>query len=92
MDNDEQCLLINVANQIEAGMIEEMLKDADIPCIIKGHGSSGYMTTCFGGSLIGLNIYVPQEQLERAKELVAVGFLNPGGEIVDSEFAEQTDE
>lgn len=67
---DDQVLLFR-GDDIQAGILEAMLKDAGIPCLREGRLGSG-LTTWAGGMLESYSIYVPFALYEKADELAVV--------------------
>lgn len=70
MSNFKEVKLCFVANNIEAEMIMEALKNNDIPAIKKGVGSSDIMNVYGGFSLFGEEIFVGDQNLEKAEEIL----------------------
>ncbi len=62
-------LLISVPNEIEAGMIETLLAEENIPVIRKQRGAGQYLEIYMGMSTYGIDLYVAEEHLELAKAL-----------------------
>lgn len=63
-------LLTSVPNEIEAGMIETLLKEEEIPVIRKQRGAGQYLEIYMAMSTYGIDLYVADEHLEMAKALV----------------------
>ena len=61
--------LINVANQMEADMLVELLKNNEINAMAKTSGSGGYLQVAMGTNMFGVDIYVDEEQYEEAKKI-----------------------
>lgn len=62
--------LRSISNEIELGMIKEILKDNNIPYIVKDYGSGGYMRIISGGSLFGTDIMVKEADFDKANSLL----------------------
>ena len=77
-------LVLNVASMVEAGMFAEVLQNAGIPCIIKGHGAGDAMRIYMGYSAAGFGIYVEPERREEARTLLTL-MLTP----VDGDWEEE---
>ena len=50
-------------------IMESILKDAQIPYLLKDRGSGGMMKIIAGYSVMGTDIFVKEEQLETARAL-----------------------
>lgn len=70
--------LIGVQSQLESDLLMEMLKAENIPSIRKLEGSGSYLNITMGFSAFGADIYVDEDDYERAKELLEV-WEAPGG-------------
>ncbi|GKX31955.1 hypothetical protein SH1V18_44350 [Vallitalea longa] len=62
--------LINVASMYEANIIISLLKSYDIPALYKSKGSGEYLQVATGINYQGVDIYVPVESMEKAKEII----------------------
>lgn len=60
-------LLFNAASAPEAGMAEEILKGAGIPCYLKTPGAGELYMAAVN---MGVKVYVSEEDFERASELI----------------------
>lgn len=89
---DNQPVLLTVrGNNFEAGQIKAFLEDSNIPVMIKHRGSDQYLTVIFGSGgifsgLQSVEIYVPENALEKAKQLIEVF------DCAEIEFDEYDDE
>jgi len=63
-------LLTSVPNEIEAGMIETLLTEENIPVIKKQRGAGQYLEIYMGMSTYGVDLYVAEEHLNLAKTLI----------------------
>ena len=71
-------LLADVDDGVEAGLLEGLLRQNDIP-FVKRHREAGeYISILMGRSAYGVGILVDERDYERARELLA--FLRPGGD------------
>ena len=61
---------MNTTDICQANIIESMLRAHDIPVLRKHKGFDGYMKIVAGRTLLGVDIYVPQNALEAALEIV----------------------
>lgn len=62
--------IFNSGNVLQTQMIQEMLKEHGIACVKKDIGAGGYMTIATGMSVSGADIYVSEEEAQRATELI----------------------
>lgn len=76
-------LIISTSDQIQTRMVENLLKEAGIPCISKYKGYGGYLKVYMGTSVYGIDTYVNDEDYDRAKEIVDVFFAAPPDESQD---------
>jgi len=79
-------LLTSVSSQMEAGMIEALLAEADIPVIRKQRGAGQYLEIYMAMSTYGVELYVAEEHLEKARELI--GHTQAQSHELDEEMAE----
>jgi hypothetical protein len=61
--------LADVGNSFEADSLEALLRSFDIPVLVKPAGAGGYMEVYMGYTRLGVDVYVPQEDYERAAEI-----------------------
>ena len=64
--------LVTVVNNYDAGIILNLLESNDIPCLKKDKFTGGYMNLLMGFSVYGQDIYVDEEDYERAMELITI--------------------
>jgi len=69
--------LIQVFNDVEADIVEGLLKEHGIVCVRKYKGSRGYMKVVMGTAL-GVDIYVKPEDYKTAKEIIENTSLEGG--------------
>lgn len=62
--------LISVANELEANLIDSVLKAEGIPTLIKHKDIGAYLNIEMGMSNFGLDIFVPESLVERGKEVI----------------------
>ena len=77
-------LLTTVYDNTLMPVVESILRDAEIPYLIKERGTGGVMKVFMGFSMMGTDIFVKREHLETATALIT-----PPEEI---EEAEESDE
>lgn len=73
----------NARDEIEANMILECLKQADIEGYAQGNGSGEYMKIVQGFSVFGQDIYVEDEDADKAKAIID-GIISSQEEECDS--------
>ncbi|SHI41915.1 putative signal transducing protein [Lutispora thermophila] len=67
--------LVQVFNDVEADIVEGLLKDCGIVSIRKYKGAKGYMKVVMGTAM-GVDIYVKPEDYKEAKEILESINLN----------------
>lgn len=70
-ENNAEAFLLSVSSSMEADMIESLLKADDIPVLRKYRESGGYMMIMMGSTIYGVDLYVPCDMLDKAREIVA---------------------
>ncbi|MDR3552432.1 MAG: DUF2007 domain-containing protein [Clostridia bacterium] len=65
--------LCSVAGNSESAMAEGRLKSAGIPVYIKQREIGGYMRVLMGYSVYGADLYVPEDQLDAARDALQLG-------------------
>ena len=70
IQNDHEALLTTVQKTYEADNIAALLSMEDIPILKKHRGTGGYLDIYMGTSMYGIDIYVPSECLDKAKEIL----------------------
>lgn len=73
----------SAANDIDAGLIMNLLINNNIPCFKKDNGAGGYMNVYMGYSVYGEDIYVDRKDYEAALNLI--NSLEPDKESMDTE-------
>lgn len=68
----EEAFLLSAANSIEADMIEAILNANDIPVLRKYKESGGYLKIYMGDTIYGVDLYVPQPLLDKARDIIEV--------------------
>ena len=80
-------LLTTVYDNTLLPVVESILRDAEIPYLIKERGTGGVMKVFMGFSMMGSDIFVKREDLETAMALIT-----PSDEIEEIEEAEESDQ
>lgn len=63
--------LCTAMNSFEADIMESKLRSENIPCLKKYEGASNYLEIFMGAnSMFPIDIYVPEETLEDAKNII----------------------
>jgi hypothetical protein len=62
--------ITSVSNEVDAGLIMDLLFNNNIPCFKKSVGSGGYMNIFMGYSIFGEEIYVSEKDVNKAQELL----------------------
>jgi hypothetical protein len=68
--NYNEALLISNLSNIESDIITSILNAYEIPYIKKSKGPGDIMEIYFGATSFGIDIYVPTDMLQFAKELI----------------------
>lgn len=84
--DDELALLTTVYDNTLLSVFESILRDAEIPYLIKERGSGSAVKIITGFSMFGTDLFVRKEHLELATELITP----PEGE--EGEEEEETEE
>jgi len=81
--------LCTVNDSFQADLLESKLRGENIPCQKKYVGGSNYLEIVFGNNLVGdIELYVPPECLEDAKNIIVPVDLDECEEIEDEEGKE----
>ena len=67
-------LLTTVSDFTESQMIVGLLKDENIPVLVKDLGLGGFMKVTMGYTVFGQELYVSEADFDRAAELVKAFF------------------
>lgn len=70
--NSAEAFLISVADGMQADILESKLKFYGVPVRRKYKESGDYLTVYMGATPFGIDLYVPQELLEQASELISL--------------------
>ena len=90
---NEQVYLMNVRDEIEATVIESLLKDNSISVLKKFNESSGYISIVMGSSPTGIDIYVSQRNYIEAKAIIEAEIVSEEEEnSFDSDFGENIED
>ena len=74
--------LCTVTDSFQADILESKLRSENIPCEKKYIGSSNYLEIVFGTNTVGeIELYVPAECLEDAKNIIVPVDLDDCGEL-----------
>lgn len=68
--NFREALLISDLNMVDAKIVSSILESYNIPYIKKSKGSGGIMEIYTGINKYGIDIYVPSNVIDVAKELI----------------------
>ncbi|MBR2293456.1 MAG: DUF2007 domain-containing protein [Clostridia bacterium] len=68
--DEELALAATTDNHIQIMIWESLLRDAEIPYLLKERGSGSAMKVIGGYSVFNTDLYVRREQLEAARELL----------------------
>lgn len=69
-EHDSEAFLMSVSTGMEADMIESLLKANEIPVLRKYREAGGYLMVIMGDTVYGVDLYVPEDLLCKARELV----------------------
>lgn len=64
--------LMSTGNKIQAELIVQMLKQNGINCYYKENGAGSYMNISSGFSVFGQEIFINEEDKEKAEELIDI--------------------
>lgn len=62
--------LISTSNEMELGMIKEILDNNNIPYIIRDYGPGGHMRIIGGCSIFGTDVMVNEDDFHKANNLL----------------------
>ena len=62
--------IATVTNPVERALIQDLLKQAEIPCLTQARFSSDPLPVLAGSSVLGENIFVLEQHEQLAKELI----------------------
>lgn len=68
--DDTLALLTTVYDSTQLAVLESILRDAEIPYMIKERGSGSSVKIITGFSMFGTDLFVRRDQLELATELI----------------------
>lgn len=72
MEGMKPVKVCSCADRVQADMITVTLNEQGIPAYSESKGSGDYMNIYMGTSMFGNDIYVNEEDVERAKEIISV--------------------
>lgn len=84
-------LLTVVAGEMEYKMLAELLENENIPSIMQHRGSGEYMEIYMGMSPYGVEVYVPEQLLEKAQMMIPSELAAPLAEEVSQEAAAEVE-
>ncbi len=67
---EQWAFIASAAGDLEAGIIEELLKANEIPVRKEYREAGGFLQICMGMTNFGIDLYVPVYCLETAKRLL----------------------
>lgn len=68
--DDTLALLTTVYDSTQLAVLESILRDAEIPYMVKERGSGSSVKIITGFSMFGTDLFVRRDQLELATELI----------------------
>lgn len=74
-ENIKFTFLISVENRIKSSIIQNFLADANILSFIKDKEAGTYLNVYIGESIYGVDIFVDENNYEKAKELIDAYFF-----------------
>ncbi len=86
-----EVLLTTVYGNEEKAAIEALLRAAELPYRLSDRGAGGTVTVIMGYTMYGTDVYVRQEDLELARELLTPVDEN-GEPLIDSEEGTEAEE
>ena len=69
-DKNQEAFLMNVGELIEAELIMAKLRAEGIPSIRRHRQAGDYLEVYMNKTIMGIDIYVPLVELERAREII----------------------
>ncbi len=69
----DKALLTTAGDSIEADMIEARLRESNIPVLREYREPGAFLNIALGTTTLGIDLYVPKDRLEEAKELIDAG-------------------
>lgn len=69
-ENNHEAFLTTVYSDIEADMLESLLNSYKIPVLRKYQGAGGILKIYLGGAISPIDIFVPSELYDLAKDLI----------------------
>lgn len=70
--HDHEVYLTTASDEIEADILESLLKSNGIPVLKKHRGAGAYLSILMGKSYSGIDIYVPSKSYDIARELINI--------------------
>lgn len=87
MEGMKPVKIFSCADRVQADMITETLNNRGIPAYSESKGSGDYMNIYMGTSMFGNDVYVNENDADRAKEIIAA-LTMPLEEKPDAEDAD----
>ena len=87
---NDNLLLLSQVDDYNVSMVENLLNESKIPYLLKRRGIGGYFKIAFGGSYEMADIYVSEDDYERAKEITDAYFAETEN-IGEEEMVEESD-
>lgn len=85
-------LLTNAADGIDTAMLTELLKSEGIPCWALDSSSGSFLRSTIGFSPSGRNIFVQQQDLEDAQNILEAFFAQSPTNNLDPHIPEEEEE
>ena len=89
--NGDAVLLCTANNDMDAAVLESLLKSFDIPVLKKRTDSGGVAAIYIGASFTQVELLVPASLLEKAQAVLSAEHLLEEGQENDGGFAEMVD-
>ena len=86
---DHVRLLRTADGEVTLSMIRGLLEEAGIPYYLRDRDFSSTLRICTGYTVYGTDVYVDEDDYERAEELVS-GYMAPGAVLEDETLDEET--
>lgn len=84
----KEALLTTVNDNFEASLIEARLKQEGIPVLLKYKGTGAYLSLFMGKTSFGVEIYVPSDLIDKAREIMVFEMkegMNDGEDSLEDE-------
>lgn len=84
--DDSLALLTTVYDSVQLAVLESILRDADIPYLVKERGSGSSVKIITGFSMFGTDLFVRSEHLALATELITPPDSTENEEIEEDNY------